>query len=427
MKHLLQFLLTLFFLTRASFALFVARRGEQKQIFWSATPSTCTLIINDTPFSHTRCNASFRRRQTKLLLSGGFGGGFASKSNNNTGGKSSQKTPSSSSKKMNPRDAKRAQEKLLERYGGDVGKGTQQRILSSLESLEPHLQEAAALYKSIMQFDALVAPMTDADRNRLIPPVQSQMVENDREKLQIITREHNLSEREIHNLYQRITWDASADAKATQADIVGNTMKPELQERITKACKIAVEATQAELSLGKVLDVGCGHGAIVKSLVDAGLSEPDMYVGIDLSPVMVNNAIERYGFARNGRTGNGRQFVAGDFLAHDFGDTGIFDSVIFCSCLHDLPDMESSISRAASLLRTNGGKLIIVHAQGAQHVLMQHQANPVMVKRGLPTAKEWVVMLDDHNDWGLKMEHEPADSRTDRESKEGYLAVLSKV
>lgn len=341
--------------------------------------------------------------------------------------KSSQNSSSSSGKKMNPRDAKRAQEKLLERYGGDVGRGTQQRILSSLESMEPHLQEVAKLYKSIIQFDALVATMTNADRIRLIPPIQSQMVENDRGKMQMIMRQHDLSEREIHNLYQLITWDASADAKATQADIVGNTMKPEVQDRITKACTIAVEASKGEFAVGKVLDVGCGHGAIIKSLVDAGLSEPDMYVGVDLSRVMVDNAIERYGSARNSRTGNGRQFVADDFLTCDFGGDGIFDSVVFCSSLHDLPDMESSIGRAASLLRSNGGKIIIVHAQGAQHVLMQHQANPVMVKRGLPTAKEWVAMLNDHTDWGLKLEHAPADPRSDAELKEGYLTVLSKV
>ena len=43
--------------------------------------------------------------------------------------------------------------------------------------------------------------------------------------------------------------------------------------------------------------------------------------------------------------------------------------------------MEGSIAKAASLLRKAGGKLVVVHAQGAQHVLGQHQANPVMVSR----------------------------------------------
>jgi SAM-dependent methyltransferase len=254
------------------------------------------------------------------------------------------------------------------------------------------------------------------------------MVEDDRKKMETIMKDHKLSERELHNIFQRITWDASADAKAIQADIVGNAMKPELQERITKACEIAVQATQSEFALGKVLDVGCGHGAIVKSLVDAGLSEPDMYMGIDLSQIMVKNAIDRYGSARNGRTGKGRHFVAGDFLTHDFGAGGmfVFDSVIFCSALHDLPDMEASIGKAASLLRSNGGKLVIVHAQGAHHVLGQHRANPVMVKRGLPTSKEWVEMLEKHNEWGIALEYGPADPESAQDMKEGYLAVLTK-
>lgn len=388
--------------------------------------STC--VANNHPFHdvhHHTSLSSGHHHQSKLFMSGGFGGGPSSKTKNKKkGGKGKMSTVS---KKMNPKDAKRATQQLMDRYGGDIGKGTQERIQASLESLDPHLKEAAELYKAIIQFDAVVAPMTPADRNRLIPPVQAQMVKDDRKKLNAIMDEHNLSERELHNIYQRITWDASADAKATQADIVGNRMKPELQERITQACLVAVKATESEGAVGKVLDVGCGHGAIVKSLVDAGLAEPDMYVGIDLSEEMINNAIDRYGSVRNGRTGKGRTFVAEDFFTYDFEGEGVFDSVIFCSALHDLPDMVGALARAQSLLRPNGGKLIVIHAQGAQHVLGQHQTNPVMVKRGLPTASEWNEMIDEHNEWGLILEHEPADPRSDLEMKEGYLAVLSKI
>lgn len=364
------------------------------------------------------------RHSSNLFASGGFGGGAPS-AKGKKGGKKGSKQPSS--KKMNPKDAKRANQQLLERYGGDLGKGTQDRIQASLESLEPHIREAAELYKSVAQFDGLVAPMTTADRNRLISPAQTQMAEDDRKKMNSIMQEHELSENDLHNVYQRFTWDASADAKATKADMVGNKMKAEFQERITKACAIAVEATQSEGALGKVLDIGCGHGAIVPTLVDAGLAEPDMFVGIDLSSEMVDQAVKRYGSARNGRTGKGRVFVADDFLTYDFGGDGVFDSVIFCSALHDLPDMEASIEKASSLLRAKGGKIVVVHAQGAQHVLGQNNANPVMVKRGLPTTKEWAEMISEHDEWSLTLEVEPADARSDREIDEGYLAVLSKI
>ncbi|KAL7471040.1 hypothetical protein ACHAXS_013732 [Conticribra weissflogii] len=377
------------------------------------------------------------RRLSQLFLAGGFGGISSSKSGGGgkktrSNGKNNNKN--SGNKNFSPRESERAKKQLLQRYGGDIQSGTQERIQTSLSTLPAPLQDAAKLYKEITQFEALIAPMTPADRNRLVPPIQFEMAQNDKLKLKALMEEHGYNERDLHNVYQKITWDASADAKAVNADIAGNKMKPELQDRVSRACSIAVGATLVteESPRGKVLDVGCGHGAIVSCLVEAGLAEPDMYVGIDLSPEMIRNAVERYGEERNGRTGKGRVFVADDFFAHDFSvysegsEEGIFDSIIFCSSLHDLPDMEGAIAKAVSLVRPKGGKLIIVHAQGAMHVIGQHQANPVMVRRGLPTAKEWTDLIQKHSDWNVSLEHEPADPRSDGDIKNGYLAVLKK-
>ena len=405
--------------------------------------------------SQTQTNNIFKQpkqRQTVIFAGGGFG-------------TKKPAGPSKTKKMMNHNQAKKATQQLTERYGGDIKTGTISRINAALSSLPPHLKEATSLYKKLTQFDALIAPMTETDRKRLIPSEQWKISSRDRSRLQELMEKHSFTETNLHNIYQEITWDASADAKATNADIAGNKMKGDLQNRITKACSIAVETVtkaNVEGGKGKLLDVGCGHGSIVPSLVGLPL---DSYVGIDLSKEMIKNAIQRYGDEKN-KLGRGRVFVSDDFLTHDFSvyvepnekDTaaavaasdGVFEAVIFCSSLHDLPDMESCIGKAVSVLRS-GGALVVVHAQGAmvcslclfnyladtnnsknflmslQHVLGQHQSNPVMVQRGLPTTTEWMEMICDHGEWKVTLEVEPADPRTERDENDGYLAVLRKL
>ena len=79
--------------------------------------------------------------------------------------------------------------------------------------------------------------------------------------------------------------------------------------------------------------------------------------------------------------------VGGAHVNHDYADQEGFDGVIFCSALHDLSDQVTALQKAASLVRSKG-KLVVAHPQGASHVLRQSAANPVLVKRGLPTADE---------------------------------------
>ena len=51
----------------------------------------------------------------------------------------------------------------------------------------------------------------------------------------------------------------------------------------------------------------------------------------------------------------------------------------------------------------------------------------MLLDRGLPTVKEWAEMLETHSEWGLSLDHEPADPRSDGDMKDGYLAVLTKM
>jgi len=222
--------------------------------------------------------------------------------------------------------------------------------------------------------------------------------------------EHGLDGNGMHNICQKTTWDASADAKAARASI--GQMPAHIEERVDKACGVIAEAVKRKgRKDGRCLDVGCGHGALIPNFIKAGMY-PNQITGVDLSTEMIRNAQESY---------RGVDFVAADFL--EFSPEEGYDGIILCSALHDLPDMYGSLANAASLLRDDG-KLVLVHAQGAMHVVGQNKANPVLVKRALFNSKELKVIAEELN---LVLDHEPAEAGSEVDEKEGYLAILTKV
>ena len=239
-----------------------------------------------------------------------------------------------------------------------------------------------------------------------IPGQQVQAAKVAKEELEELYAEHGLDDDDIHNIYQRITWDASADAKSARAAMFN--MNKDLEKRVSKASGYAADAVKAAGASGRVLDVGCGPGVMVPYLTSAGVL-PKQIVGTDLSPEMIRNAKKQH---------RGVSFIASDFLK-EFNDDDGFDGIIFCSALHDMPEPAAALEKAKSMLRP-GGKLVILHAQGASHVLGQVKANPVMVKRGLPSGDELEALK-----LGLKLSVKPAEPESKEESTEGYLAVLS--
>merc|ERR1711937_774825 len=96
-----------------------------------------------------------------------------------------------------------------------------------------------------------------------------------------------------------------------------------------------------------------------------------------------------------------------DFLKQDLEDK--YRAVVFCSSLHDLPDMRSALLKTKkNLLDTTktGSRIVIVHPQGASHVLNQNKQNSILVPRGLPTKtelEEWLCSDDGDGEDGVKM------------------------
>jgi len=362
----------------------------------------CTTVTAFAPMPRQRAfvpNTAQHSAQTRLWAktksSAGSGDGFGSKT-------------SSGPKKMSKKDALR---KVQKTYGGttpqDIARGTEQRIEKSMKSLPQHLQIATQIYQQLQKWNARVSTLSVLQQANLAPQ-ELDGARRAHEELERIYAEHAFTQDDLHNIFQKITWDASADAKAARA--ITGVMPKDIADRVDRACEIVAEAVKAAGPKGRCLDVGCGFGVLVSPLMKAGVVVEQIY-GVDLSTEMIRNAQEQH---------RGVNFEASDFLK-DYQDSEGFDSIIFCAALHDLPDTIGALKRAARLLRPNG-KLVICHPQGATHVAQQNRVNNVLVKRGLPDAVE----LQSLDLGGLELILEPAKAGTPQETEDGYLAMLQK-
>ena len=333
-----------------------------------------------------------REIKRKQLLRAGFGAGEIPKK-------------FATRKKMRASDAKKAEERLMESYGGDIARGTEERINTAMSALPPHLQRSALLYKQTEQWNARLAKISLLSQSTL----SYQDVDGARrakDELEMIYQQHGLGENDMQKLYQKLTWDASAEAKAVRSIIL--KMPKDIEARVDKACGIIAHAVKEAGVHGRCLDVGCGYGVLVPYLTGLNVL-PSQIVGVDLSSDMIYHAQKLH---------KGVAFITSDFL-ENYEDVEGFDGIIFCSSLHDLPDLIGALKKAVRLLRPNG-KVVIIHAQGASHVIGQNKANPVMVKRSLPDSAELTAL-------GLTstLEFAPADAGSAKEAKDGYLAVLA--
>lgn len=105
---------------------------------------------------------------------------------------------------------------------------------------------------------------------------------------------------------------------------------------------------------GNVLELGCGNGYLALELARNGLH----VVGVDLSPVSIE--IAKKCAQENTFTENfgSLQYCCADIMSMDFEENS-FDSIVFFSTLHHMPDINVLFPKIYSALK-NGGKLIIV-------------------------------------------------------------------
>jgi ubiquinone/menaquinone biosynthesis C-methylase UbiE len=108
----------------------------------------------------------------------------------------------------------------------------------------------------------------------------------------------------------------------------------------------------ARRALGRVLDVGCGSGNLLRLLAEAG-ARVDAYAGIDPAPAMLRMAREklRVSTIRGG-------VLAAPAEALPF-ENGRFDTAISVSTLHDWADPLAGLGEIRRVLRP-GGELLLL-------------------------------------------------------------------
>eukprot|EP00535_Pseudo-nitzschia_heimii_P008559 CAMPEP_0197174950 /NCGR_PEP_ID=MMETSP1423-20130617/1304_1 /TAXON_ID=476441 /ORGANISM="Pseudo-nitzschia heimii, Strain UNC1101" /LENGTH=432 /DNA_ID=CAMNT_0042623983 /DNA_START=179 /DNA_END=1477 /DNA_ORIENTATION=- len=378
-------------------------------------------------------------RQSPLsrLRMAGFGSSAQQTSKKKKKGKNKKKGGSGGGGGETAAQAKQRWANKLKRvYGGtsseDIAAGTEKRIASMKKiALDEPLRKALELQDAVLSFERRIIGMEAEDVRRRFSPEELERAIANRNAFDQHMEANRLGPEDIQIAMQRLTWDASADAKACRS--VTGTMPATFKNRVTKASEMAYDAVSSDDGGdGLVLDVGCGYGVLVPFLKKAGFKAQQIH-GVDLSSEMIGHAKTFYpDVARKGK------FEALNFLEDEThsGNSSKYRSVVFCSALHDMPDLKAALLKTRDELldtETVGSRLVIVHAQGASHVLNQNKQNSLLVPRGLPTAaelNEWLCGGPDTEGGGgptMKLVHEPAEPKSQAEIREGYLAVLETI
>ena len=122
--------------------------------------------------------------------------------------------------------------------------------------------------------------------------------------------------------------------------------------RYNQASLEIIPAWSVEDDFGRVLDVGCGTGNLLRHLAQRGVAIRE-YVGVDLSPEMLRAARAKPAPA-DLRTG----WMAADAATLPLGDAS-FDTVVTASALHYWDDAVAGLAEIRRVLRPDGHLLLV--------------------------------------------------------------------
>lgn len=234
------------------------------------------------------------------------------------------------------------------------------------------------------------------------------------------------SARAAHNARQAAVFDAAvgwfASPAATPADV-----EPRLR-RIAAAAVPLPPSGSALSEPPRVLDVGCGTGALVPFLKErcgtgappaAGRGAPEV-VCLDLSPKMAALCAERHGV-----TAICADVVDWAAEQQAAGRAGCFDSVVFNAVFANMHSQRQALAAACTAARPRGGRVVISHPLGRAFVSRLSAEDGSVVPHGLPADTAALGALA--SDLPLRLtalEDEGAGEGGAQEAEGFYCAVL---
>lgn len=136
----------------------------------------------------------------------------------------------------------------------------------------------------------------------------------------------------------------------------------------------------------RVLDLGCGLGVMMPIYQQLGVARA---VGVDVSEAMVKLARERW--ADDPRF----EFIAADAAELDLDER--FDSIVIYNAYPHFMDRPALV-RTCHRLLADGGRFVVAHGAGKDHINSHHDAVAAGVSLGLKSAREestaWEGLFD---------------------------------
>ncbi|KAG8459426.1 hypothetical protein KFE25_013062 [Diacronema lutheri] len=179
--------------------------------------------------------------------------------------------------------------------------------------------------------------------------------------------------RAAHNARQAAVFDAAVDWFASAA-----ATPPDVEPRLRRIAAAALPADGARAAPPpRVLDVGCGAGALVPFLRERAPALD--LLGLDLSAKMAAACAARHG----------ARVLCADVV--DWADAeaaagrgGAFDAVVFNACFGNMHSPRLALRAACTAARPSGGRVVIAHPLGRAFVSRLRAEDAAVVPHELP-------------------------------------------